>query len=96
MRLVPTDTLAAEAERCLHDGQCVAVLSARSPVAHERLLWRQAASEAGQYAHDLYANMRALDHAGVDLILVEAPPKGSEWVAVNDRLGRAAFGSSSK
>ena len=96
MRLVPSDALAAEAKRCLHDGQRIAVLSTCSPVAHERLLWRQAASEAGQYAHDLYANLRALDHAGVDLILVEAPPKGSEWVAVNDRLGRAAFGSSSK
>ena len=96
MRLVPTDTLAAEVERCLHAGQRIAVLSVRPPATHEHLLWQQASSEAGQYAHDLYLNLRTLDQAGVDLILVESPPKDLEWVAVNDRLGRAAFGSSGK
>ncbi|CAG4884593.1 Threonylcarbamoyl-AMP synthase [Georgfuchsia toluolica] len=94
MRLVPAATLAAEVERCMHAGRRIAVLSVHPFAAHERLLWRQASSAAGQYAHDLYLNLRTLDQAGVDLILVEAPPQGSEWTAVNDRLGRAAFGSS--
>jgi len=31
-----------------------------------------------------------LDAAGVDLILVEAPPASAEWDAVRDRLTRAA------
>ena len=50
-------------------------------------------SPAG-FAHALYAALRAMDHAGAELILVEAPPQGAEWLGVNDRLRRAAHGSS--
>jgi L-threonylcarbamoyladenylate synthase len=45
------------------------------------------------YAHSLYASLRAMDCAGFDLILVEAPPQGARWQGVNDRLRRAAHGS---
>jgi len=50
--------------------------------------------EPGPYAHDLYSAMRAMDHQGVDVILVEALPRDVEWQGVNDRLRRAAFDSS--
>jgi L-threonylcarbamoyladenylate synthase len=43
-----------------------------------------------QYAHDLYANLRALDMQRVDVILVEMPPQTPAWTAINDRLARAA------
>jgi len=43
-----------------------------------------------QYAHELYANLRALDAQNVDLILVEQPPTTPAWTAINDRLARAA------
>ena len=46
------------------------------------------------FAHALYAALRAMDGAGADLILVEAPPQGPAWQGVNDRLRRAAHGSS--
>ncbi|QJE00444.1 threonylcarbamoyl-AMP synthase [Massilia forsythiae] len=46
------------------------------------------------YAHALYAALRAMDGAGADLILVEAPPQDDAWLGVNDRLRRAAHGSS--
>mgnify|MGYP000023424233 CR=1 FL=1 len=46
------------------------------------------------FAHALYAALRAMDQAGADVILVEAPPRGGEWLGVNDRLRRAAHGSS--
>ena len=46
------------------------------------------------YAHALYAALRTMDQVGADLILVEAPPPEPAWVGVNDRLRRAAFGSS--
>jgi L-threonylcarbamoyladenylate synthase len=46
------------------------------------------------YAHDLYAALRSMDHTGADIILVEAPPQDSAWLGVNDRLRRAAHGSS--
>lgn len=46
------------------------------------------------FAHALYAALRAMDQAGADVILVEAPPRTGEWLGVNDRLRRAAHGSS--
>ena len=46
------------------------------------------------FAHALYAALRAMDQAGADVILVEAPPRSGEWLGVNDRLRRAAHGSS--
>jgi L-threonylcarbamoyladenylate synthase len=46
------------------------------------------------FAHALYAALRAMDGSGADLILVEAPPQGGAWLGVNDRLRRAAHGSS--
>ncbi len=38
----------------------------------------------------LYAVLHALDDAGVDRIVVDQPPDGDEWLAVRDRLRRAA------
>ena len=53
--------------------------------------------DAPQYAQKLYAALRQLDGAGDssdktggDWILVEAPPLGSNWDGVRDRLRRAA------
>jgi len=45
------------------------------------------------FAHALYAALRAMDNQGADVILVEAPPQGGDWLGVNDRLRRAAHGS---
>ena len=45
---------------------------------------------AAEYARALYANLRALDAAGADLILVELPPDTPAWAGVLDRLRRAA------
>jgi L-threonylcarbamoyladenylate synthase len=50
--------------------------------------------EPAGYAYGLYAALRQLDLSGADLILVEAPPQQLRWLGVNDRLRRAAFGSS--
>ena len=47
----------------------------------------------GGFAHALYAALRAMDGHGADVILVEAPPQGGDWLGVNDRLRRAAHGS---
>ena len=58
------------------------------------LTWIAAPPDAPAYAHDLYANLRALDAAGCDAILVDKLPQQPEWAAVNDRLGRAAAGAS--
>ncbi|HEX5125659.1 MAG TPA: L-threonylcarbamoyladenylate synthase [Rhodocyclaceae bacterium] len=53
----------------------------------------QAPVDAQGYAHDLYANLRALDASGATRILVEDLPDSPDWDAVRDRLGRAVAGS---
>lgn len=50
-------------------------------------------SDPQAYAQALYAQLRALDQVGADLILVEQPPKTTAWQGINDRLQRAAFDS---
>lgn len=52
--------------------------------------WLPAAPNATTYAHDLYANLRELDAAGADLIVVETVPDETGWLAIRDRLARAA------
>lgn len=42
------------------------------------------------YAQCLYATLRRLDKQGFDLILIEQPGDTTEWLAINDRLQRAA------
>jgi len=94
LMLVEAD-LAPELVRSLaRQGRKVAVLSfsALQPVL-PGLVWRAAPADAAGYAHALYANLRDLDHARADVIVVEAPPQRAEWLAVRDRLTRAAAGA---
>jgi len=49
----------------------------------------QMPNEAARYAQRLYAELHALDDAGLDWIAVEAPPSDASWAAVHDRLQRA-------
>jgi L-threonylcarbamoyladenylate synthase len=46
--------------------------------------------DAQAYAAGLYAALHELDAAGLDRILVTLPPDTEEWLAVRDRLCRAA------
>ncbi|MGW4946323.1 L-threonylcarbamoyladenylate synthase [Actinoplanes sp. NPDC004185] len=43
-----------------------------------------------EYAADLYAALHRLDDAGVGTIIVQRPPETEDWLAVRDRLSRAA------
>ncbi len=45
---------------------------------------------AAAYARELYATLHELDALGVDIIVVQQVPDGSEWDAVRDRLTRAS------
>lgn len=75
-------------------GRRVAVLALEVNVPRlSPTLVRMVPAVASQYAHELYANLRALDATGADLILVEQPPQTPAWAAINDRLERAARGS---
>jgi L-threonylcarbamoyladenylate synthase len=46
--------------------------------------------EPTPYAAQLYAVLHALDDAGVERIVVALPPDTEAWLAVRDRLRRAA------
>jgi L-threonylcarbamoyladenylate synthase len=56
-------------------------------------MWIDAPEDATRYAHDLYANLRALDAAQASILLIEAVPDDLPWVAVRDRLARATHAS---
>ena len=74
-------------------GRCGVISPNQPPQAGMPHVWRLLAADPVGYAHDLYAALRDMDHAGVDLIVVEALPNNPEWAAVADRLRRAAAGS---
>lgn len=92
--LMEGDLVAELARSLTRQGKRVAVLArtALRPLIDD-LVWLAAPADAAAYAHELYANLRTLDHAGCDVILVEQPPEAAEWLAIRDRLGRAAAGS---
>jgi L-threonylcarbamoyladenylate synthase len=50
-------------------------------------------ADARAYAHALYGALRRLDARGDQLLLVQRPPVGEDWLAVHDRLRRAAAGA---
>ena len=52
--------------------------------------WVKMPSDAAQCAHELFAQLRAMDAKGVQEIWVETPPEGEAWDGVRDRLQRAA------
>jgi L-threonylcarbamoyladenylate synthase len=55
-----------------------------------RLITSVMPRDPAAYAAMLYATLHALDEAGVTRLVVEAPPDAEEWLAVRDRLRRAA------
>jgi L-threonylcarbamoyladenylate synthase len=95
LTLVESDLLAELAATLTRQGKKLAVLafSEARPLL-PGMTWLAAPRDAARYAHALYASLRALDAAECDAILVERPPQDAAWVAINDRLSRAAAGSS--
>jgi len=95
LTLVESDLLPELAATLTRQGKTVAVLalSEARPLL-QGLQWIAAPRDAAGYAHALYSNLRALDAARCDAILVEQPPREAAWTAINDRLTRAAAGSS--
>lgn len=92
--LMEADLLLELAASMTRQGHKIAVLarSGLRPLA-SGVTWVAAPPDAPGFAHDLYANLRALDRAGCAAILVERPPLEPAWAAVHDRLSRAAAGS---
>ncbi|QLG87331.1 threonylcarbamoyl-AMP synthase [Chitinibacter bivalviorum] len=95
-QLITGDLLAlhALAQQRLAQGQNIALLHYQS-IEHEQTNWLNAQcyampQNAESYAQTLYATLRHLDLAGFNVLLLELPPTSKEWLAVHDRLHRAA------
>ncbi len=56
----------------------------------ERIQIVEMPSQPQAYARRLYHTMRSLDRGDNDLLVVEAPPQNEAWMAINNRLLRAA------
>ena len=72
-------------------GVRIAVLAQRLPLkSHKYVTWINAGRRPEQFGHDLYTNLRTLDKAGCQKILVQDVPQDERWDAIRDRLIRAA------
>ena len=91
MSIVPAGEIDAHAGAASEGGRRIAVLAQRLPLkSHKYVTWINAGRRPEQYGHDLYANLRTLDKAGCQQILVQDVPEGERWEAIRDRLLRAA------
>jgi L-threonylcarbamoyladenylate synthase len=91
LTIVPAGEIDAQADAASAGGRRVAVLAQRLPLrAHKYVTWINAGRRPEGYGRDLYTNLRTLDKAGCQRILVQAVPDGEHWDAVRDRLLRAA------
>lgn len=91
MTIVPSGEVDAQADAASAGAHRVAVLAQRLPLrAHKYVTWINAGRKPENYGRDLYANLRTLDKAGCQRILVQAVPDGERWEAIRDRLSRAA------
>ena len=91
LTVVPAGEIDAQAEAASAGGRRVAVLAQRLPLrSHKWVTWINAGRRPEMYGRDLYTNLRTLDKAGCQQILVQAVPESEGWDAIRDRLLRAA------
>ncbi|HYX74891.1 MAG TPA: L-threonylcarbamoyladenylate synthase [Steroidobacteraceae bacterium] len=91
LTIVPAGEIDAQAAAASAGGRRVAVLAQRLPLrSHKYVTWINAGRRPEMYGRDLYTNLRTLDKAGCQQILVQAVPDGERWDAIRDRLLRAA------
>ena len=91
MTIVPAGEIDAQADAASSGARRIAVLAQRLPLrAHKYVTWINAGRRPEGYGRDLYANLRTLDKAGCQRILVQNVPDGDRWEAIRDRLLRAA------
>jgi L-threonylcarbamoyladenylate synthase len=88
--LVASDALLAELAQLEDRDERIAVLAWHTPRPDAfDGLWISAPDDPRMYAHLLYANLRALDAADADAILIERVRDDAAWAAIADRLARA-------
>lgn len=90
LTLAASNDLHTKLKQCLEKGERVAVLARPAVPALPGCIWQAMPDDPSAYAHELYARLHELDALQVDRLLVEMPPREAAWLAVSDRLMRAA------
>ncbi|MFC4157822.1 L-threonylcarbamoyladenylate synthase [Chitinimonas lacunae] len=89
----PIDAVINEAYRRFEAGQKVCLLHrSAAPIPLCGVDLRPMPDTAEAFAQQLYATLRDCDGGRYDVLLMEQAPDDPDWLAVNDRLGRAASG----
>ena len=91
--LLEKEQLLAALSQFSRENKTSSVLSfSEKPVAASFLIatWICMPSYPKDCAHEIYQNLHLLDKTQSDCILVEMPPQTSDWLAITDRLKRAA------
>lgn len=92
-KLLSTEQIMAQAERLNAANSFFLVWSEQAQrhlqESNERAQWRVMPATAAQYGQQLYVTLYQVDQQGAAQIIVEQPPQGDPWRAINDRLSRA-------
>ncbi len=92
LALIEPDDLEKHATELAANGSRVAVVARHAaPPIRSGIAWHIVPADAAVYTQMLYATLREMDKGGYDCILVEDVPEGDAWLAVRDRLHRAAY-----
>lgn len=86
VKLILTEQLEEVQNLCKKPG----VIAFSEQATQHHFPWITMSKNPKEYARDLYSTLRLLDHSDADMILIETPPDTSEWLAILDRLKRAA------
>jgi len=91
LQLIDSALLEPTLKQKLAQGLTVAVLARYSVVMTDKhLRWINMPIDAIPYAHELYSRLHEIDLMNVELILVEDVPEDETWLAIRDRLQKAA------
>jgi L-threonylcarbamoyladenylate synthase len=95
LRIVSTERLFNEVSKMIVFGQRVGILEldrepSKLPFLERGVFRYSMPNTSDEYAQRLYASLRQADDAQLDYLIVEQVPQSEEWLAVNDRLRRAA------
>ncbi len=92
-KLLSTEQLLAQAESLSAANSYFLVWSEQAQrqlqESKDSALWRVMSASAAEYGQQLYVTLYQVDQLDAAQIIVEQPPQGDEWRAVNDRLSRA-------
>ena len=89
LQIVPVNQLHNEIQQLLAMNKQIVVI-ARTIIKQGNFFSIVMSQDASAYAHDLYAKLRLADARNCDVILVEAVPTTEPWLAIQDRLQKAA------